>query len=53
MEEPKYLVGQFLLAMPGMTDPRVPLLRERLGVAKATMEIATADGETAEVESRI
>src|SRR3546814_12640855 len=22
MEEPKYLVGQFLLAMPGMTDPR-------------------------------
>ena len=22
MEEPKYLVGQFLLAMPGMSDPR-------------------------------
>jgi murein L,D-transpeptidase YcbB/YkuD len=37
---------------PGSFDARVPLLRERLGVAKATIEIATADGETSEVESR-
>ncbi len=37
---------------PGAFDPRVPLLRVRLGLPKATTEIATADGETAEVESR-
>lgn len=38
---------------PGGTDPRVPVLRVRMGLPKATVEIGTADGETAEVESRI
>jgi murein L,D-transpeptidase YcbB/YkuD len=37
---------------PGAYDARVPLLRERLGLPPATMEVGTFDGETAEVESR-
>jgi murein L,D-transpeptidase YcbB/YkuD len=38
---------------PGAADGRVPLLRARLGLPKVMTEIATADGETMEVESRI
>jgi murein L,D-transpeptidase YcbB/YkuD len=38
---------------PGAFDARVPLLRERLGLPPATMEVGTFDGETAEVESRL
>lgn len=38
---------------PGAFDARVPVLRVRLGLPETTMEVRTADGETAEVASRL
>jgi murein L,D-transpeptidase YcbB/YkuD len=38
---------------PGAADERVPVLRARMGLPAATMEVRTADGETAEVASRL
>ena len=37
---------------PGALDPRVPLLRVRFGLPRVTTEVRTADGETAEIDSR-
>ncbi|BCJ89825.1 peptidoglycan-binding protein [Terrihabitans soli] len=37
---------------PGGFDERVAVLRQRMGLPPATMEVRTADGETAEVTSR-
>ncbi len=38
---------------PGAADARVPLLRVRMGLPRTTVEVRTADGETAEIESRV